>query len=250
MKWLLVAVALLIATPVARAASMQDLVQAYPDFLAGFDGSALLWRDGTRMPVDDGRPDKTPEEALRHGSIADQMRLVYPVGAPVGPAPEADPGRVRNTAFFDKMYGDCSVGDVTPRLVRVPWLPKSLGKSVTITSVNGVDKALAAVSRELDDMPADYRRYLWPLGGTYACRAVADTGQRSVHAWGAAIDVNPKYAAYWYWRRGAGYENRIPAEIVAVFERHGFIWGGRWAHYDTMHFEYRPELTGYLPGRE
>ena len=30
--------------------------------------------------------------------------------------------------------------------------------------------------------------------------------------------------------------------IVDVFERHGFIWGGRWFHYDTMHFEYRPEL--------
>jgi hypothetical protein len=23
---------------------------------------------------------------------------------------------------------------------------------------------------------------------------------------------------------------------------HGFIWGGYWYHYDTMHFEYRPEL--------
>ena len=22
----------------------------------------------------------------------------------------------------------------------------------------------------------------------------------------------------------------------------GAIWGGRWFHYDTMHFEYRPEL--------
>jgi|GEM_PF-645494 len=27
-----------------------------------------------------------------------------------------------------------------------------------------------------------------------------------------------------------------------VFEKHGFIWGGRWKHYDTMHFEYRPEF--------
>ena len=34
----------------------------------------------------------------------------------------------------------------------------------------------------------------------------------------------------------------IPSDVVAVFERHGFIWGGRWAHFDTMHFEYRPEL--------
>ncbi len=38
------------------------------------------------------------------------------------------------------------------------------------------------------------------------------------------------------------WRNAIPLEIVAAFERRGFIWGGRWAHYDTMHFEYRPEL--------
>jgi hypothetical protein len=27
-----------------------------------------------------------------------------------------------------------------------------------------------------------------------------------------------------------------------VFEAERFIWGGKWYHYDTMHFEYRPEL--------
>jgi hypothetical protein len=31
---------------------------------------------------------------------------------------------------------------------------------------------------------------------------------------------------------------------VAVFEREGFIWGGKWYHFDPIHFEYRPELTG------
>ena len=38
------------------------------------------------------------------------------------------------------------------------------------------------------------------------------------------------------------YQNRYPHEIVEIFERHGFIWGGRWYHYDTMHFEFRPEI--------
>ena len=42
------------------------------------------------------------------------------------------------------------------------------------------------------------------------------------------------------------WKNRIPQEIVDAFEAEGFIWGGRWAHYDTMHFEYRPELTSPL----
>ena len=66
-----------------------------------------------------------------------------------------------------------------------------------------------------------------------------------MHAFGAAIDLN--VAGYWLWqkRRDAAqiaYRNRIPQEIVDIFERHGFIWGGKWYHYDTMHFEYRPEM--------
>jgi hypothetical protein len=41
----------------------------------------------------------------------------------------------------------------------------------------------------------------------------------------------------------------MPYEIVDIFEKQGFIWGGKWYHFDTMHFEYRPELldTGVKP---
>ena len=68
-----------------------------------------------------------------------------------------------------------------------------------------------------------------------------------MHAYAAAIDLNLSFSDYWLWQRGAPaatltYRNRMPQEIVDVFERHGFIWGGKWYHYDTMHFEYRPEL--------
>jgi hypothetical protein len=35
-------------------------------------------------------------------------------------------------------------------------------------------------------------------------------------------------------------------QIVKIFESKGFVWGGKWWHYDSIHFEYRPELT--LPG--
>ena len=33
-----------------------------------------------------------------------------------------------------------------------------------------------------------------------------------------------------------------PAAIVSAFEAEHFVWGGRWNRYDTMHFEWRPEL--------
>jgi len=245
---------LLFTSPASFAASMDDLLRAYPDALASFDGVDLIWRDGTRMKLDDGLPDKSMEEQLRHGSILDQLRLPYPAGAPLLPAPQQDPGRVRNKPFFDKMYGDCRAGQVAPKLVSVIWLPKTWGHVVRITSVNGVDRQLAAISRELDELPAEDKRYVYPLGGTYECRHVAGTDQTSMHGWGAAIDINTAFADYWRWHRaawdGSEYVNRIPPEIVAVFERHGFIWGGRWAHFDTMRFEYRPELLGYDPMKE
>src|SRR5205823_3127575 len=109
-----------IVAAVADGAGLDALVRAYPEQLAGYDGSYLIWRDGTRMPVSDGQPYKSFEEMLRHGSILDQMRLPYPVGVSAAALiPHGDPGRIRNRAFFDKMYGDCWRGEVTPRLVPV-----------------------------------------------------------------------------------------------------------------------------------
>jgi hypothetical protein len=76
----------------------------------------------------------------------------------------------------------------------------------------------------------------------------------SMHAYAAAIDLNLAVSDYWFWQKPKNgkadapipYRNRMPRAIIDIFEKHGFIWGGRWYHYDTMHFEYRPEL---LPPR-
>lgn len=116
------------ATP-GVAASVDDLLHAYPNALAGFDGANLIWRDGTRMAVDDGRPGKSIADQIQSGSILDQLRMVYPAGAPFDPVPQQDPGRVRNRAFFYKMYGDCRGGEVASTLVPVVWLPNTWGTS-------------------------------------------------------------------------------------------------------------------------
>ncbi|MGH7155827.1 MAG: M15 family metallopeptidase [Acetobacteraceae bacterium] len=239
----------------ASAADRPDLdalVRAYPDFLSGYDANYLIWRDGTRMELSARPPATSFPDMLRHGSILDQMRLPYRAGfAPVLPAPDDDPGRIRNRAFFDKMYGDCRKGEVASHLVPVVWLPRTWGHTVEVTAINGVADHLAAVSAELDALPQALKRYVYPPAGTYNCRAVADTGVPSMHAWGAAIDINIRFADYWLWHRGGiqnvAYVNRVPSEIVDIFERHGFIWGGKWYHYDTMHFEYRPELLPRMP---
>lgn len=237
--WLLV-----IAAPAAaQDAALDALVRAYPDALAKHDGKTLTWKDGTGMPVSDGRADKSFEDKLRHPSILDQLSIPYVAGTPAKPpGPQEDPGRFRNTAFFDKMYGDCSRGEVQKKMVKVSWLPKSGGGSVQITSVNGVADHLRAVSAELDALTPELKKFAIPSAGTFNCRTVKDTGNRSMHAWGAAIDINTTFSDYWLWSPKGAYRNRIPIEIVQIFEKHGFIWGGKWGHFDTMHFEYRPEL--------
>ncbi|MGD0023458.1 MAG: M15 family metallopeptidase [Xanthobacteraceae bacterium] len=226
--------------------ALDNLVAAYPKELAGHDDRVLRWRDGTVMPVSDGTDSKTFSELLRHASIVDQFRVPYPRGPlEKPPAVDADPGRFRNAAFFTKMYGDCQIGEVSPHLASLAWLPKTSGKTIRVTSVNDVDKHLRAVSAEIDALPEKIKRAAYPIAGTYNCRAVADTGQPSPHGYGIAIDLNTAFSDYWYWRPHGGpilYRNRMPEEIVTIFEKHGFIWGGKWFHFDTMHFEFRPEL--------
>ena len=238
---------LLLAAPARADPAIDALVAAYPDFLTVSKGNMLIWKDGTHMPISDGSGAKTFDQLLNAPDIKDQFAIPYPLGGKVKePGPNEDPGRIRYQPFFVKMYGDCRKGEVARRLQAVRWLPSRGGGVVRITTVNGIADKLAAVSRELERLPAAMTGFMVPSSGTYNCRAIAHTRRLSVHAFGAAIDLNARYADYWQWAKRNGnkipWKNRLPLAIVEIFERHGFIWGGKWYHYDTMHFEYRPEL--------
>lgn len=223
------------------------LAAAYPEVVDRIDGGDLVLKSGRRIPIEDGRA-KSFEERLADPDLADMFADPYPTGPVVAPAPNADPGRYRTAAFFDAVHGDCRKGEVEKQLVAVRWVPKHGGGTLRFSPRAGAAEALAAVSRELDAGPAEWRKYLVPASGTYDCRVIAGTDRVSAHGWGIAVDIATRETDYWYWSdpkgRNVVFRNRIPPEIGAVFERHGFVWGARWYHYDTMHFEYRPEILG------
>jgi len=232
----------------SKSKKAEALLAAYPDQLERIEDNILIWKDGSQMGFDDGVTGKGFEALLTMPDIEDQLAMTYPTGEQMTPpAVNFDPGRFRNDSFFSKMYGDCSKGEVEPNLVTVNWLPSKGGGQVRVTRINGVDKKIKAISDELDALPDRFTPYLVSPGGTYVCRVIAGTNRRSAHAYGTAIDINVPHSDYWRWRKPKAdgrfpYHNRIPYEIVRIFEEHGFIWGGKWYHYDTMHFEYRPEL--------
>jgi peptidoglycan LD-endopeptidase CwlK len=228
-------------------AKAEVFLRAYPTFFSGYKDNRLLFRDGDGIQFDDGRS-KSYDELLAEPDPEDELSQLYPVGPQSysAPAVNFDPGRFRCAALFKKMYGG-TAKEVESHLVTIPWLPRSTHGSIRITRVNGVDRQLAAVSAELDELPPEEKKYVLKTGGTFNWRPIAGSEQLSAHSFGIAIDIDPDYSDYWRWA-GHGdhekiipYKNRIPHRIVEIFERHGFIWGGKWYHYDTMHFEYRPE---------
>jgi len=216
---------------------------AYPAFLAKADETFIYWRNGTKMPWSDGIGNKSPEVRLSSPDIEDMFAQKYVPASVAAPPPrDYDPGRTRHDHFFGKMYG-ASFNEVRRNLTTITWLPRLCGAKVEVTRINGVHSRLEAVSNALEqEIGIEHHRFLTATGGTFNWRPIAGTHRLSAHAYGIAIDLNGNALEYWRWDGHHKWRNSLPIEIVKVFERFGFIWGGRWYHYDTMHFEYRPEL--------
>jgi hypothetical protein len=185
---------------------------------------ALELPDGKRLPYDDGRT-KTAAERLADPDLEDMFAQRYRRG-PIRPVTTADedPGRVRLEALFRAAYP--KAGLLRDRKI-------VLHRKI-IDAWHRVQKRLAAAP--------EAQPFLARLGGGYAARAIAGTDRLSAHAFGIAIDLDPSKTHYWRWDKPPAWRNTVPQAIVDAFEAEGFIWGGRWYHYDTMHFEFRPEL--------
>ncbi len=231
------------AAEIGLSERLDMLIASYPDVVSRVDGNRLILKDGgAAIVIDDGRI-KSHADALVDADVEDMLRQTYPHGpCETRPAVDFDPGRVRSQDLMMRLYGGTR-RQVADRLTTIDWF----GNRLQVTTAFGVDKALIAVRDELKALPESLRRPALKSAGTFNWRNIAGTDRLSVHSFGAAIDLDTSYADYWRWAGGKPgkvpvYKNRMPLEIVEIFERHGFIWGGRWYHYDTMHFEYRPEL--------
>lgn len=233
----------------------QCFVEAYPGVVCGADDDALvLCSEGlhaapsARVVWDDGRGDKDHADRIASPDVEDTVATRYQPGPEVRVPPrDHEPGRIRHDGLLSAMYG-ATRDEVAARTTVVPWMPRSGGRPVRVTSVNGVAAALGRVSDDLErELPEEIKSLVARTAGVFVWRNVRGTKRRSPHSYAIAIDVGTARADYWGWRRPDArghyrYRNRFPLQVVEIFERHGFIWGGRWYHFDTMHFEYRPEL--------
>ena len=216
---------------------------SYQNYIKEIKGNKIIFHSGKSMEYDD-KKEKTTQELLDYPDIEDQLHYTYNRG---NSKDNTDAGRIRNDAFFKEIYGK-SAQEVKSNLTNVTWCPSFVNQKIQFSKINGANLALEKVSAELDKHP-EWKKYLTNIGGTFNWRLISGTTRLSTHSFGITIDINITYSNYWQWdcrckkeTASLGYKNQIPMGIVEIFEKHGFIWGGRWKHYVTMHFEYRPEF--------
>lgn len=227
-------------------ANPQCYVDAYPTLVASGNKDTLVLKNGVTFPYRTNTPKSTWDEKINNSDLETQLSQSYDAGGFDTPPPYLfDPGRLRYQPFFQAVYGK-DKKTIEKNLVTIEW-PTLKGKTkLQVSKVADVNKKLYAIGQEIAHLPKADR--IWAEGAaTYCYRVIKDTDRLSMHSYGIAIDLAPNTTQYWKDEAASetahiGYKNTMPLSIVRIFEKHGFIWGGRWYHYDTMHFEYRPEL--------
>jgi hypothetical protein len=179
-----------------------------------------------------------PEESARLKSQADRRRLHPPK---------------RSLHFYDALWRAWSKESAYERVKTIRFLGRNvLVHYAILEELALVEERIYREARTNPQVQQWVNRIASISGWNW--RNIAASESRSFHAYGAALDLLPpsgNLATYWLWTARTTsewwlvpYEKRLhpPEAVIAAFEAYGFIWGGKWFFYDTMHFEYRPEI--------
>lgn len=224
------------------------LMLAYPEFVVDVemderDSTYIVMKSGKKIIYDDKKK-KSVEQKLANPDLQDMLEQQYPL-SPINQLMDKnfDPGRRRVYELLLEVYGGTR---------------QSIQKNLTNVNVgygnyqfnrsNGASEALKAAMLEVKEAVRRNGKigsYVFPASGTFNYRVIAGTGRLSPHSFAIAIDLTRDKRDYWQWASREEGEKRLksyPNEVVEAFERNNFVWGGKWGHFDILHFEYRPEI--------
>lgn len=224
------------------------IMMAYPDYVKEVKKQDnglvyLIMKSGSKILYDDKKT-KSIEEKISNPDLQDMLEQKYPL-EPITKLMDKnfDPGRARVYPLIKEVYG-VSRQQVEKNLVSV----NTAYGTFQFNKQNNAAEALKAAFSELRERAKTNSKisaFLSPCSGTYNYRVIAGTGRLSPHSFGTAIDLSRDKRDYWKWATPEQGEKRLLSyskEVVEVFEKHNFVWGGKWGHFDILHFEYRPEI--------
>lgn len=173
-----------------------------------------------------------------------QLGAMYRLFRSWGPQ---NPDSALGLAKVKKMFGEFAYQRVNGKgvLVDPQWKSKNIAHRITYSDVqlnhNCHVKVIGAIQDALTEIKekglereidlGNSNRYGGCYVGRFSRLATDNFGAVSRHAWGIAFDINTSTNA----------QGRVPqmnCEVVRIFRKHGFSWGGNYLLPDGMHFEY------------
>src|SRR5574344_842138 len=157
--------------------------------------------------------------------------------------------------FYDVIYDCKTQASMETHIARLTFLGKRVNLHERLTKpLAEVEKKIKETAKTDPEVATFVKKISQEYG--YSWRTIRDSSSRSFHSIGLAIDILPvgwnQKNIYWAWRRDIDPQNWMltplsrrwmpPDKVIEIFEKNGFIWGGKWAIWDDMHFEYHPEL--------
>lgn len=167
----------------------------------------------------------------------------------------------RNQEFYESLYGFDNVHDAERTVKSTTFFGRRTRvHPMVVDPLRAVERDIRAAMAQ----NAQVRRFVENIAvvSGFHWRDIFGSITRSYHAYGTAIDLLPRSYdgfGYWRWAQQSGIQewwaippdrrHSVPNDVVDAFERHGFVWGGKWIGFDPIHFEYRPEVIRYAESR-
>lgn len=196
--------------------------------------------DNTKILYDD-KINKDYSLKFQNSDLQDMLEQYYPLTS-VSELMDKDfnPGRFRNYTFLKCVYGN-NQSQITKNLSPLKFSP-----SFTFNKNNNAAYELDNALKEIKNTNnPQVTAFIYPVNGTFNYRVISGTNMLSPHSFGIAIDLKSSSNDYHKWtsrEKGTIRLRQYPEELVKIFEKHNFIWGGKWGYFDILHFEYRPEI--------
>ncbi|GAA0761925.1 M15 family metallopeptidase [Clostridium sartagoforme] len=202
----------------------------------------LILNNNSKILYDD-KKEKNRDSKVSNSDIQDTLEEIYPLESIDKVLEGIDPGRSRCYSLLNGLYGG-NRKEVEKNLSSISTLCGNITFNKNARAGEALKKALNE-AKELANNKNKINNFIFPISGGYNYRVIQDTGRLSPHAYAIAIDLNRNNSDYWKWvdkSKGSKRIEEYPKELVKIFEDNGFIWGGKWEHFDILHFEYRPEI--------
>jgi hypothetical protein len=160
---------------------------------------------------------------------------------------QQNPDSALGLAKVKELFGEFEYKKVNKKGVFVDsgWRSRSIAHRVTYSDIqlnhnchvrviDAIQQALTEIREQgLEDEIdlTNSNRYGGCYVGRFSRLAKDNFGPISRHAWGMAFDINTSTNAQ-------GAVPQMNCDVVRIFRKHGFAWGGNYLMPDGMHFEY------------